>query len=182
MLDHEQAAIVSQYRPKPIKGLRNNNNHNNKPNASRRHSSMVQSVRLSVQDIRRYSTIDAIRLSTGTLSTGTLPPPTNVHPHNDTGGVHEGFNNNDDYDENHNEPEAVSFIAAMENIHFRTLEGYFCWMQATGKVKSYSAMISTSTDEVTDLCKRRQKLSGVVRRNLTLPCHGIYIRACTALP
>jgi hypothetical protein len=136
MLDHEQAAIAAQYRPKPIEGESNNNN-NNKPSASRRHSSIVQSVHLTVQDIRRYSTLDpkGKRKVTGNGAPGLHP--NSVH-------VHQGQDNNND-NHNNTEPDAVAFIAAMENIHFRTLEGYYCWMQARGKVWHWCSKVPNFT-------------------------------------
>lgn len=121
MLEHEQAAISANYKPKP-KNAANLENDNNKT-ASRRHSSIIHSVRLNVGDVRRYSTISenaAVRKDKGSSTQFLIPEIPRAHGRADIV----------DEPEYH---EAVSFIAAMENIHFRTLEGYFCWLHAKGK-------------------------------------------------
>lgn len=129
MLEHEQAAIVASYKPKPRNPPIHNNNHREGNGASRRHSSISQSVRLNVEDVRRYSTV--IEVAAVTVSNTTRKRKGVSFSRLVPNLPREHGNDRDDVPAEYHE--AVSFIAAMENIHFRTLEGYFCWLHAKGK-------------------------------------------------
>jgi hypothetical protein len=178
MLDHEQAAIVADYKPKP-------NKNNNNPNPNRRHSSISQSMQWGIDDIRRYTT------SSGVFTRKDAGKSLGRHgysriPENDAYDPPLPLNTPQSSNRSSGESEireAVSYIAAMENIHFRTLEGYYCWLQASGKVKLYISPLCRHflTIVLEKISKNGQIIYRIIFRNFIISNYCILVRAYIAL-
>ena len=129
MLDHEQASIIENYRPK----LRNDTNKSsNKPNIRRHSSILVDSLKIR-ENIRRHSgsSLHQDNNKNITIANISVSQLNDAEKSGDKSGSMSCFFNED-----------ISYIAAMENIHNRTLEGYFCWLQAHNRVRRGSLKVA----------------------------------------
>ncbi len=129
MLEHEQAAILENYKPKTKKKTHQFNQPqggtgNQEPQAipslsMHPHTGVIPrySLRIQAADMKRIPLKETSGINIKVDDQGS----SSVHP----GSVTVTTNN----PSGTQTEETYSYIAAMGNLHYRTLEGYFCWLQ-----------------------------------------------------